>query len=54
MLNYHKAENGKVFKSKITNDILGYELYLAKSDTIDNYEQIDIPTEEPAEQNPLL
>ena len=48
------ATEGKVFKNKITGDILGNELYLAKSDVPENYEQVDIPLEEPVESNVLL
>lgn len=35
------AEAGKVWKHKITGDILSNELYLGINDTIDNYEQVD-------------
>lgn len=45
MLRYFKAEEGKVFKSKLTNDILSEELYLGIHDSIDNYEQVEIPKE---------
>ena len=40
------AEEGKVFKHKITGDILSNELYLGINDSIDNYEQVDEPKEE--------
>lgn len=46
MLNYFKAEEGKIFKSKLTGDILSEELYLGIHDNIDNYEQVDKPVEE--------
>ena len=46
MLRYFKAEEGKGFKSKLTNDILSEELYLGIHDNIDNYEQVDKPVEE--------
>ena len=39
------AEEGKVFKHKITGDILSNELYLGINDSIDNYEQVDEPKE---------
>lgn len=35
------AEDGKVWKHKITGDILSEILYLGINDSIDNYEQID-------------
>lgn len=34
------AEEGKVWKSKLTGDILSNEIYLGVNDSIDNYEQI--------------
>ena len=34
------AEEGKIFKSKISGDILTKELYLGCNDTADNYEEI--------------
>lgn len=34
------AEEGMVFKSKISGDILTKELYLGCNDTADNYEEI--------------
>ena len=40
------AKQGKVFKHKITGDILSNELYLGINDSIDNYEQVDEPKEE--------
>ena len=40
------AKEGKVFKNKLTGEVLGFELYLAKNDSIDNYEQVDKPVEE--------
>lgn len=40
------AKEGKVFKNKLTGEILGFELYLGKEDNIDNYEQVDKPVEE--------
>ena len=43
------AEQGKVFKHKITGDILSGELYLGINDSIDNYEQVDEPKVEVAD-----
>ena len=43
------ADEGKVWKHKITGDILSNELYLGVNDFIGNYEQVD----EPKEENPL-
>ena len=40
------AKEGKVFKNKLTGELLGFELYLGKKDSIDNYEQVDKPVEE--------
>ena len=40
------AKEGKVFKNKLTGEVLGFELYLEKNDSIDNYEQVDKPVEE--------
>ena len=40
------AKEGKVFKNKLTGEMLGFELYLGKEDSIDNYEQVDKPVEE--------
>lgn len=40
------AEQGKVWKHKVTGDILSNELYLGINDSIDNYEQVDEPKEE--------
>ena len=40
------AKEGKVFKNKLTGEVLGFELYLGKNDSIDNYEQVDKPVEE--------
>ena len=34
------AEEGKIFKSKISGDILTNKLYLGCNDTADNYEEI--------------
>lgn len=34
------AEEGMVFKSKLSGDILTKELYLGCNDTADNYEEI--------------
>ena len=34
------AEEGMVFKSKVSGDILTKELYLGCNDTADNYEEI--------------
>lgn len=35
------AEEGKIFKSKISGDILTKKLYLGCNDTADNYEEIN-------------
>ena len=34
------AEEGKIFKSKISGDVLTKKLYLGCNDTADNYEEI--------------
>ena len=34
------AEEGKIFKSKLSGDILTKKLYLGCNDTADNYEEI--------------
>ena len=41
MLNYHKADEGKVWKHIATDTILSSELYLGKEDSKDNYEQVE-------------
>lgn len=46
MNNHFIASEGKIWKSKITGDILSSELYLGKEDSIDNYEEIYKPLEE--------
>lgn len=43
------AEEGKVWKHKVTGDILSNELYLGINDSIDNYEQVDEPKVEVAD-----
>lgn len=43
------AESGKVFKSKITGDILTDKLYLGCNDKAENYEEIEMPLEEEVE-----
>ena len=35
------AEEGKIFKSKISGDILTNQLYLGCNDSADNYEEIN-------------
>ena len=45
-LRKHAAKQGKVWKSKITGDILYSIIYLGINDSIDNYEQVDEPKEE--------
>ena len=35
------AEEGKIFKSKVSGDILTKKLYLGCNDTADNYEEIN-------------
>lgn len=47
MLNYHKADEGKVWKHKATGSILSGELYLGKEDSKDNYEQVGEVLDEP-------
>ena len=44
------AKEGKVFKNKLTGEMLGFELYLGKEDSIDNYEEIIKPIDENIEQ----
>ena len=34
------AEEGKIFKSKVSGDILTKKLYMGCNDTADNYEEI--------------
>lgn len=34
------AKEGKVFKNKLTGEMLGAELYLGKSDSVHNYEEV--------------
>lgn len=53
MLNYHKADEGKVWIHKLTGSILSDELYLGIQDSIDNYDQIDKPTNEPKVEETL-
>jgi hypothetical protein len=43
-INY-QADKGKVFIRKADNRIVGYGLGLAKTDTIANYDEIDLPSE---------
>lgn len=45
-----EAEDGKVFKSKITGETYSELILLAVSDSIDNYEEVDKPPEEPVEE----
>lgn len=45
MNKHYKAENEKLFRNKITQEIVGKELFLAKDDNIENYEEVDIPEE---------
>lgn len=40
------AQPGKVWRNKTTGEILGYDIYPAKSESIDNFEQVDPPVEE--------
>lgn len=35
------AENGMIFRNKISGDILTKKLYLGCDDTADNYEEVD-------------
>jgi hypothetical protein len=47
----HTAPSGKVWKSKITQQVYSSILILAKEDTLDNWEQVDKPIEpEPEEE----
>lgn len=46
MLNYHKADEGKVWKHKATGELLSSELYLGKEDSKDNYEQVEVLDEQ--------
>ena len=46
MLRKYEAENGKIWKSKITGDILSEILYLGINDKIENYEEIKLEVEE--------
>lgn len=39
----YKANEGKVWRSKLDGAILSVDLILGKNDSIDNYEQIDTP-----------
>lgn len=41
-----ETQNGYVWKSKRTGDILSEVLYLGKEDIIENYEQVQRPQEE--------
>lgn len=34
------AENGKIFKNKLTGDILTDKIYLGRNDVAENYEEI--------------
>lgn len=43
MLRKFDAEQGKIWKSKLTGDLLSESLLLGKEDIIDNYEQVDEP-----------
>lgn len=45
-LKINKAKDGKVWKSKIDGAILSDQLILGKDDSLDNYEQIDIPNDD--------
>ena len=38
-----KAQDGKVYKNTITNEILGNELWLGCNDTAENYIEVDKP-----------
>ena len=46
MLNYHKADEGKVWIHKATGSILSSELYLGNEDSKDNYEQVEVLDEQ--------
>lgn len=39
----YKADEGKVWKSKLDGAVLSTELILGKNDSLANYEQIDTP-----------
>lgn len=45
-LKVYKADEGKVWKSLIDGAILSDQLILGKEDDINNYEQVDPPTED--------
>lgn len=47
--NEYFADEGKVFQIKDTLQILSSVLYLGVNDSIDNYQQIDIPKVEDAD-----
>ena len=50
MLRIADAKEGKIWKSKLTGDILSNRLYLGINDSIDNYEEVDEIVEEVVEQ----
>jgi hypothetical protein len=39
------SDEGKVFKNKETNKIMGWGICLGENDSIDNYEEIECPEE---------
>ena len=45
------SDEGKVFKHKETNEIMGWGICLGESDTIDNYIEIELPEEYKGEVN---
>ena len=39
------SDEGKIFKHKETNEIMGWGICLGDNDSIDNYTEIDLPEE---------
>ena len=39
------SDEGKVFKHKETNEIMGWGICLGEGDTIENYDEVDLPEE---------
>jgi hypothetical protein len=39
------SDEGKVFKHKESNEIMGWGICLGEGDVIENYEEIDLPEE---------
>ena len=51
MVNLIKAEEGKVWKSKINGSVGGNLILLGVNDSLDNYEQVDKPEDEQPNEN---